>query len=691
MSDSTIAVPATVGTQAAAVAMLPPADPVEEVPAPPKLLALGLQHVLVMYAGAIAVPLILGAVMHLPKPQVALLINADLFAAGIVTLIQSVGVWGFGIRLPIMMGVTFASVSPMIAIATSPGLGLADIYGAIIASGLFGMLIAPFFSRLLPLFPAVVTGTVIAVIGISLMEVAVNWAAGGFGNPNYGAPLYLAVALGVLVCILLITKYLRGFLANIAVLLGIVIGFLAALALGQVSFAGLHDAPWVAAVYPFAFGPPRFGVLPIVTMCLVIVVTMVESTGMFLAIGEIVGRPVTQRDLTRGLLTDGLGTMIGGLFNTFPYTSFSQNVGLVGITGVRSRWVTAMGGAMLVTLGLVPKLATVVASVPQFVLGGAGIVMFGMVAATGIRILAQVNYERNRYNLYIVAISIGVGMIPMLSPKFFAQLPPTAGTVLHSGILLATVAAVLLNLYFNGTQVAGGDAGGALRSRPRRGGLNAMSNPERTLLARHARVVVTMDEARREIADGAILARGNRIEQVGPTADLPATADEVIDLSGHVVLPGLVNTHHHMFQSLTRAVPAAQDGDLFAWLRALYPVWARLTPEVLHAATLTAMAELILSGCTTSSDHLYVYPNGCRLDDSIAAAREIGMRFHPDARQHERRREQRRPAPRQPGGTARTPSCPTRGASSRRSTIPRPARCCASAWHPARHSRSAET
>jgi uric acid transporter len=447
VSESSVAI-----TRAAA---LPPGGSVgqvDEVLAFPKLLTLGIQHVLVMYAGAIAVPLIIGSVMHLPKEQVALLINADLFAAGVVTLIQSVGVWIFGIRLPIMMGVTFAAVTPMIAIATTPGLGLLDIYGAIIASGLFGIIIAPIFSRLLVLFPPVVTGTVIAVIGISLMEVAVNWTAGGVGNPNYGAPLYLAIALGVLICILLIIRFLKGFLGNIAVLLGIVIGFLVALALGQVSFDGVHEAPWVAVVWPFAFGWPRFEALPIVTMCLVMIVTMVESTGMFLAVGDMVERPVTQPVLTRGLLTDGLGTIIGGVFNTFPYTSFSQNVGLVGVTGVRSRWVTAMGGIVMVILGLVPKLATVVASVPQFVLGGAGIVMFGMVVATGIRILSHIDYDRNRTNLYIVAISVGVGMIPMLSTKFFARLPPDLGTVLRSGILLATACAVLLNLFFNGTK-----------------------------------------------------------------------------------------------------------------------------------------------------------------------------------------------------------------------------------------------
>ncbi|OWW20938.1 8-oxoguanine deaminase [Noviherbaspirillum denitrificans] len=150
----------------------------------------------------------------------------------------------------------------------------------------------------------------------------------------------------------------------------------------------------------------------------------------------------------------------------------------------------------------------------------------------------------------------------------------------------------------------------------------------KTLLIRNARVLVTMDGTRREIADGAVFVRGNVIEQVGPTADLPAEADEVIDARHHVVLPGLVNTHHHMFQSLTRAVPAAQDGELFNWLQNLYPIWSRLTPDMLRAATMTAMSELMLSGCTTTSDHLYLYPNGCRLEDSIEAAQRIGMRFH---------------------------------------------------------------
>ncbi len=415
-----------------------------------RLLPLGLQHVLVMYAGAVAVPLILGGALKLPKDQIAILINADLFACGLVTLIQSIGVGGFGIRLPVMMGVTFAAVGPMLAMATTPNIGLLGIYGAVIGAGIFGILIAPFISRLLPLFPPVVTGTIIAVIGISLMRVGINWAAGGLGNPRFGDPVYLGVSLLVLLVILGITKYLAGFFANIAVLLGLVAGFVVAMALGEVSFAGVREAGWIEPVYPFQFGLPTFDPLAILTMCLVMIVVMIESTGMFLALGELTDRPIGQEELTRGLRVDGLGTLIGGVFNTFPYTSFSQNVGLVGITGVRSRWVTVAAGVIMLVLGLFPKIATVVASVPQFVLGGAGIVMFGMVCATGVRILSRVDFRGNPNNAYVVAISVGLGMIPLVSERFFVQMPKALSPLLHSGILLASISAVALNAYFNG-------------------------------------------------------------------------------------------------------------------------------------------------------------------------------------------------------------------------------------------------
>ncbi|MEO8136654.1 MAG: nucleobase:cation symporter-2 family protein, partial [Betaproteobacteria bacterium] len=349
-------------------------DPVDERLQAPRLFALGLQHVLVMYAGAIAVPLIIGGALKLPKEQLALLISADLFCCGVVTLIQSFGIWKFGIRLPVMMGVTFAAVGPMLAIGGNPQLGILGIYGAVIAAGIFGIVVAPLMSSLVRFFPPVVTGTIITVIGISLMRVGVNWAAGGqptirqmvdgasreVPNPAYGAPENLAIALLVLVAILLITRYMRGFIANIAVLLGLIIGFVVALAMGKVSFAGLGDTHWFDIVTPFAFGIPTFDTGAILAMCLVMIVVMVESTGMFLALGDITGRKISEQDLSNGLRTDGLGTLIGGVFNTFPYTSFSQNVGLVGVTGVRSRWVTVSGGVIMLILGLLPKLSALV-------------------------------------------------------------------------------------------------------------------------------------------------------------------------------------------------------------------------------------------------------------------------------------------------------------------------------------------
>jgi xanthine permease len=438
--------------------------PVDEQLPAPRLIPLALQHVLVMYAGAVAVPLIVGRALKLSPEDIAFLISADLFACGLATLVQCVGFPGVGIRLPVMMGVTFASVGPMLAMAATPDVGLLGIYGSVIAAGVFGIVVAPFVSRLLPLFPPVVTGTIIMVIGISLMRVGINWAGGGlptlgrlvdgqmgqFANPNYGALDGLAIALFVLLVILGLIKWGKGFIANVAVLLGIVAGAVLATMLGKMSFAKVATAAWFDIVTPFHFGVPQFHLVPIVTMCIVMIVVMIESLGMFLALGEITGKPVDQNALTRGLRADGVGTLLGGIFNTFPYTSFSQNVGLVGVTGVRSRWVTACGGVIMLILGLLPKMSALVEAVPQVVLGGAGLVMFGMVAATGARILTSVDFKTNRYNLFVVAISVGFGMIPLVAPNFFHQFPPVFKPLLESGILLAAIVSVLLNAFLNG-------------------------------------------------------------------------------------------------------------------------------------------------------------------------------------------------------------------------------------------------
>jgi NCS2 family nucleobase:cation symporter-2 len=438
--------------------------PVDEILPAPKLLALGLQHVLVMYAGAVAVPLIIGRALKMSPEDVAFLISADLFACGLATLVQSVGIPGVGIRLPVMMGVTFASVGPMLSMAAAPDVGLLGIYGSVIAAGVFAFLAAPFISRLLPLFPPVVTGTIIMVIGISLMRVGINWAGGGlptvikvvdgipgaFPNPAYAQLQGLGIALFVLVVILALIRWGSGFIANVSVLLGIVAGAVLAAAVGVMHFEKVANAAWFDVVVPLRFGVPQFKIVPIITMCIVMVVVMIESLGMFLALGEMTDRKIDQASLTRGLRADGVGTLLGGIFNTFPYTSFSQNVGLIGVTGVRSRWVTATGGCIMLLLGLLPKMAALVEAVPLVVLGGAGLVMFGMVAATGARILTNVNFKTNHFNLFVVAISVGFGMIPLVAPAFFKNLPDALHPLLESGILLAAIVSVALNAFFNG-------------------------------------------------------------------------------------------------------------------------------------------------------------------------------------------------------------------------------------------------
>jgi uric acid transporter len=278
-------------------------------------------------------------------------------------------------------------------------------------------------------------------------------------NPKYAQLPHMAIAALSLVAILVIAKFGRGFIANISVLLGIVVGGIAATAMGLMNFDKVGKAAWFDLVLPFEIAAPVFDPILILTMTLVMIVVMIESTGMFLALSDLTAKPIDRKQLSAGLRVDGLGTVIGGIFNTFPYTSFSQNVGLVGVTGVKSRFVCVAAGVILLVLGLLPKMAALVESLPTFVLGGAGLVMFGMVAATGIRILAGVDYKANRNNLFIVAISIGFGMIPLIAPRFLQWLPHGIHPLIESGILLASISAVLLNLWFNGGR---GDEGAAI-------------------------------------------------------------------------------------------------------------------------------------------------------------------------------------------------------------------------------------
>ncbi len=446
---------ATEGTRSAAV---------DEKPPPGRLFVLGLQHVLVMYAGNVAVPLLVAAALRLPPDQTAFLITADLFASGLATLIQTLGLWKFGARLPVMMGATFLSVGPIIAMGSDPAIGLNGFFGALLLSGIIGFLIAPLIGKILGLFPNVVTGSLITLLGLSLLSVAINWAGGGMptseqvvdgvrmsvANPAYGQPRGLAIALFVFVVTVLVGKYGRGIWQNLAIMIGIVAGTLVSVPLGMVHVQGWTDAAWVSLVLPFRFGMPTLHFGAVITMCIVMIVTLVESTGVFLALAEITEKKFGPADLVQALRADGLGIALGAIFNAFPYTSFSQNVGLVSITRVRSRYVCAVGGLILIALGLLPKMAHLVAAVPEPVLGGAGLMMFGTVAATGVRILSSVDFARRPHDLLIVASSLGIGLIPTLSPHFFQHLPEWIAPVTGSSVVLGTLVAVLLNLFLNG-------------------------------------------------------------------------------------------------------------------------------------------------------------------------------------------------------------------------------------------------
>lgn len=408
-----------------------------------KAVTLGFQHVLAMYTGAVIVPLIIGGALKLSPAQMAYLIAADLFTCGIATLLQVIGTRYIGIRLPVVLGCTFTAVGPIIAIATTSN--LATAYGAIIVAGLFVFLAAPLFGKLLRFFPTVVTGSVVTIIGLSLIPVAMNNAAGGVGSPDFGQPRNLLLALGTLVLILFINRLFTGFVRAISVLIGLIGGTAAAYFMGMVQFGAVAEASWLNIVQPFYFGAPQWNLAAILTMLLVCLISMVESTGVYFALGKITERNIEAGDVVKGLRAEGVAIVLGGIFNAFPYTAYSQNVGLVSLTRVKTRDVIIAAGVILVLLGLLPKLAALTTVIPNPVLGGAMVAMFGMVVASGINILSTVDFRQNE-NLLIAACSIAVGLGSAAVPQMFDQLPDMAKMLLQNGIVTGSLTAIILNI-----------------------------------------------------------------------------------------------------------------------------------------------------------------------------------------------------------------------------------------------------
>jgi len=410
--------------------------------------AYGFQHVLTMYGGIIAPPLIVGSAAGMSSSDIGVLIAACLFVGGLATLLQTIGIPFFGSQLPLVQGVSFAGVATMTAIIGGGG-GIQSVFGAVIVASLVGLLITPIFSKVIRFFPPVVNGVVITTIGLTLMPVAANWAMGGSAkSPDYGSPANIGLAGITLLVVLLLSKLGNATISRLSILLAIVIGTGIAAALGMADFSKVGQGAVFAFPTPFAFGPPTFELAAIISMLIVILVTLTETTADILAVGEIVDTKVDSKRIGNGLRADMISSALSPIFNSFTQSAFAQNVGLVAITGIKSRFVVSAGGLILVILGLLPILGRVVAAVPTSVLGGAGIVLFGTVAASGIRTLAQVNYKNNM-NLVIVATSLGFGMIPIAAPTFYDKFPTWFGTIFHSGISSAAVMAILMNILFN--------------------------------------------------------------------------------------------------------------------------------------------------------------------------------------------------------------------------------------------------
>lgn len=393
----------------------------------------GLQHVLAMYVGAVAVPLFVAREIGLTEHELIKLINADLFTCGIATLIQTLGLGkNVGIRLPIIQGVSFVAVAPIILVGKTEG--MPAVYGAIILAGLLTAVVSTWFGKIVRFFPDRVVGTVICLIGLTLMPVALRWSSSN-----------VALAFFVLITVVLFQRFLVGHWKTVSVLLGLIAGTLVSIPLGLISFDEVARADWMGLTLPFAFGTPKLHWPALVSMTLVMLVIMIETTGDFIAIGEVVDKSIQEKDLAKGLRADGISTMLGGIFNSFPYTAYAQNVGLVSLTGVKSRFVVAMAGVILIALGLLPKAAAMVASIPAPVLGGCGVAMFGMVITSGVTTLSRVNL-RGSFDGLAVGVSLAVGMVPVFAPELLKEVPQSLQVISQSGVTMGSLTMILFGL-----------------------------------------------------------------------------------------------------------------------------------------------------------------------------------------------------------------------------------------------------
>jgi len=422
-----------------------------------KAVPLGIQHVLAMFVSNVTPAIIVAGAAGigfgsdqgaLGFPDLTYMIQMSMLFAGVATLLQTIGMGPVGARLPIVQGTSFAFIPVMIpAVAGLGTAGLAGLMTGVVLGGIFHFMLGFIVGRIRYALPPLVTGLIVLMIGLALVKVGIQYAAGGvplMGKPAFGSMAMWAPALVVIFVTLAIKFFTRGFMSTAAVLIGIIAGYLVAMAMGQVNFGNVGRASMFNVPMPFKYGFELNWAI-VIGMCFMAVISAIETVGDVSGITKGgAGREATDKEVSGATFADGLGTAIGGLFGGLPNTSFSQNVGLVAMTGVMSRHVVTIGALFLIICGFIPKVGAIINTVPINVLGGGVIVMFGMVCASGVNMLSDVNWTRRNMVIFAISLSIGLGL--QLEPSAMQHLPGTAKILMTSGLLPSAALAIILNL-----------------------------------------------------------------------------------------------------------------------------------------------------------------------------------------------------------------------------------------------------
>ncbi|WP_353097749.1 nucleobase:cation symporter-2 family protein [Tissierella praeacuta] len=417
---------------------------------PPLRLAipLAIQNIMAAFSGIIAVPMVVGNAIGMSANEMAFMISATLFISGLATFIQSRGVGPVGSRLPCIMGTDFTFVGPGIAVARS--FGLPGYFAATTAGSILEIILSRFIKPLRKYFPPVVTGVVVSLIGLTMLPVAVDWAAGGVNNPQYGNPKFILLAFIVMVIIILLNQNGKGFVSSGAILIGIICGYIISIPMDLLNVAPVKEAAWFSFPKPFRYGM-KFHLPAILAFLPAYIVTAIETMGDLISVANASEHEITGEELSRGILSDGVGSFIAGIFGAGPHTSFSQNVGIIPITGVASRFVAIVAGIILMLAGIFPKIGALVSIMPSPVLGGAGIMMFGMIAVGGFKLLQEV--DLNKRNSLLIAVSMGLGLAVVLRPEVLNNFHPTVQTIFQSGMTTGTITAIILNIALPGREI----------------------------------------------------------------------------------------------------------------------------------------------------------------------------------------------------------------------------------------------